>query len=212
MKRLLILLSIFISSITAYAQPECPMDSIGGGGAGVGSLDQSVIQLSPTYCTECPANGVVSWELPNDFNGHVYLHSPNGQQAFSIQVVKDCRYVMLDTCLVLPNNPSNGAFDLTFAIIGGVQLYVSGQVGDTVAIDCKSTPSPQEELTMALIDLQLCQIPTTIDAPLTTCEQSHYINITTLIEYTERSSQALPSGIYWQYCTDRRVGKKILIP
>lgn len=58
-----------------YAQPECPMDTIGGGGAGIGAIETAVVQFGPTYCTECSVQNSVSWELPTDFNGHICLHS-----------------------------------------------------------------------------------------------------------------------------------------
>jgi len=209
MKRLLILLSFITFSVSAYPQIECPQDSIGGGGAGVGAIDQSVIQPSATYCTEVSTTGMVLWELPTDFNGHVYLHSSNGQYPSSIQVVKDCRFVMMDTCLILPTHPSYGSFDLSFAINGGVQLFVSGQSGDTISIDCKSTPSPQEQLDIILLDLNTCNAPVGIEDRI----EQQYTNWLNIFDHTRYKCEKrdLPtSGIYWNY-NDAGQGRKVIV-
>lgn len=194
-----------------YAQPPCPQDSIGGGGAGVGAVDQQVIEQGPTFCTECPTGGFVSWSMPEDFNGHIQLYSPNGQQQFSLQLVQQCRWLLLDSCITLPTSPTNGPFDLRFAVFGASQLYISGQLGDTLNIICKSTPSPQEELYIPLIDLATCSVPLSIQDDWGACNAYQYIDIMTLKQFATDDENALPSGIYWKWCSTVANGKKIAI-
>lgn len=204
-------IAALVLAISLFGQPPCPQDSICGGGSGVGAIDTSVVQEGVTYCTDCPTQGSVSWTLPNDFNGYIYLLCPNGTLPSSIQVVQDCQFVLFDTCVVLPQNYNNGFFSIGIAIIGNAQIYINGQVGDSIVIDCKSTPFPQEALEAYLLDLATCQLPLPIQDDLSDCGSFQYIDLLNPKQHTTDDQNTLPRGIYWQYCGTVANGKKIAI-
>lgn len=163
MKRIIPLLLIVLA-VNCHAQ--CGYPYIGGGGSGVGAIDSAILGSLPSTCTACATQSRACWEMPDSFNGDFYVFSPNVGDTFSAQIIRDCRYLMFDTCSVLPFDASTGNFVIRFLLLGTVQVCISGQSGDTVFIVSKSTPSPQEELSVVLADLDSCGGATSVLEPL----------------------------------------------
>lgn len=185
MKTTILFFAIMIAATITGAQLPCPTDSVGGGGAGVGFVDSLVIGTIESRCTPCPTEGVVGWSIPQDFNGNVTIYSPQIGHVFALQVVRSCRYVMFDTCGVFDPDPAMNQFVVQFATVGNAAVYVSADIGDTIIVICKSTPTPQEELA-PFLDLATCSIP---------------MGITPRIEPIKRYWEF--DGYYWRQVTDR---------
>ena len=154
MKKLLITLFIILG--TAWLLfGQCGFPTIGMG-VGVHALDSAIIQESITKCTPCPTEGYVAWELIPDFNGHFFLNSDN-PELVTVQITQGCSQVLFDTCVSLPPRGVAGwAYVKEFAVIGDCQIYVSGIVGQSIFIDVKGIPTPQEELFEVLYDMDTC--------------------------------------------------------
>jgi len=160
-KIVFILLFSIVAAYVAFGQCGYPEIGVGGQYA----MASATIQPTATRCTPCPTDGTVSWELDSAFNGHVWFSSSE-QYPVSIQVTKGCDFVLLDTCMVLPQWSASGSNALLeFAVYADAQIHVSGRAGQVVFIDLKGMPSPTEQLDNVLLDLTTCNLPTGITEP-----------------------------------------------
>jgi len=159
------------------AQSPCPTDSIGGGGSGIAAMDSGIFALNiPPTCTTCDASGCDGWQLPDDFNGNVYLYGNSGDPV-SIQIIQDCRYLLWDTCMVLPVDPASSTYHPSFAVVGNSQIVVCGALQDTFMIEVKATPEPKMQISTHVLDLTNCQTPTATTEPAT--EPTRYYELLT---------------------------------
>jgi hypothetical protein len=189
MKKLLITLFIILGTAW-WLFGQCGFPTVGMG-VGVHALDSATIQQAVTKCTPCPTAGIVAWELTSDFNGHFFLNSDN-PELVTVQVTQGCSQVLFDTCVSLPPRGVAGwAYVKEFAVIGDCQIYVSGIVGQSIFIDVKGIPAPQEELFEVLYDMDTCGVLlNTEDARENTTEI--YRRLDNGLIYTT----PLPAGIY----------------
>jgi len=163
MKTVILFVLIVASAISCHSQ--CGYRAIGGGASGIASIDTAIIGSIEARCTMCPATSCVGWDLPNNYDGHLYFYCPSGGD-YSVQVTQGCDLLMLDTCGAFPPSGVAGqSFDVFFSIIGDAQVLVCGDAGDTIYINSKSTTSQQEELSVILLDLANCNMPTGIQEP-----------------------------------------------
>ena len=207
MKRLLICFALVFSFVCSISQ-TVTVDTLHVGTPQYDTLHGPLIACYDYNCN--PVNSK-TYVLSQAYSGAVDING-DGVGMFEVMVVTEDLFVHVDTCVVI--NPwAGGQYQLRFDFPDAAKIIINGSEGATITVLSKVEPGQLYALPSPILALDtICQIPTTIDAQLPTCEQQHYVNITTLIEYTDRSSQALPSGIYWQYCQDRRIGQKILVP
>ena len=161
-----IIFTLFLIASAINCQAQCGYDSIGVGIVGIPAKDTAVIGNLEPRCTRCPTAACVAWSIMDNFDGHLYFHSPSGG-IFSVQVTQNCNLLLLDTCGIFPPPGIAGlSFDIFFSVIGNAQVMVCGNFGDMIYIDSKSTTSPQEELSVVLADLDSCGGQTSILEPL----------------------------------------------
>jgi len=156
---------IIVSLMAAYvAFGQCQFTRIGIDGQY--AIDSATIQPTGSRCTPCPTDGTVSWSLDSAFNGHVWFSSSD-QYPVSIQVTKGCDFVLLDTCMVLPQWSASGSnVMIEFAVYADAQIHVSGRAGQMVYVDVKGMPTPTEQLDIVLLDLNTCNAPVGIQEPI----------------------------------------------
>jgi len=184
-----VLITLFVLALAYLVFGQCGYDSI----CSPIVMDTANIGNIQPRCTQCPADGCVAWELPDNFDGHFFLNSPNNA-LFSVQITTFCDYMIWDTCAILPPSGMAGmALVVEFSVIGNSQVVVCGAEGNDVEILVKTTTSHQEELSEILLDLTTCQIPTGIEEPKPT-QQFKYFDPITMIEVTEFK----PNGAYLQ--------------
>jgi len=170
-KIVFILLLTLAAAYVAFGQ--CGYPEIGVG-VGLHAIDSAVIQSGHTRCTPCPTDGVVSWSLDSAFNGHFFLNSDRFD-VVTVQITKGCDYLLFDTCVSLPPRGVAGwAFVHEFAVYNDAQVHVSGAIGQTVYIDVKAIPTPQEPLDVVLMDLTTCNLPTGITEPIKPTKATYF--------------------------------------
>ncbi len=156
MKKILAIIFIVLGA-TYWLFGQCGFPVIGIG-VGVHALDSAIIQESTTKCTPCPTEGYVAWEFTPDANCHFFLNS-DSPELVTVQITQGCSQVLFDTCVSLPPRGVAGwAYVKEFAVIGDCQIYVSGIVGQSIFIDVKGLPTPQEELFEVLYDMDTCGV------------------------------------------------------
>lgn len=184
---------------TAFAQTTCNYDSIGGGGSGVASVDTSIIGPFVPRCTQCATQKCVAWQLPTQSNDTVamaiYLYSNSGN-IVSVQIVKDCNFLLWDTCIVLPPDPATPAYQPRFSIVGNAQILVCGDVGDTIILNVKIVPDAHSLLDAPYMDLNTCGTPVGLEDPRS--GESTYWSIDLMTGRRSPILPPLPPGIYFQ--------------
>ena len=199
---------IIVSLMAAYvAFGQCQFTRIGIDGQY--AIDSATIQPTGSRCTPCPTDGTVSWSLDSAFNGHLWFSSSD-QYPVSIQVTKGCDFVLLDTCMVLPQWSASGSNAMIeFAVYADAQIHVSGRAGQMVYVDVKGMPTPTEQLDIILLDLNTCNAPVGIEDRI----EQQYTNWLNILDYTRYKCEKrdLPmSGIYWNY-NDAGQGRKVIV-
>lgn len=206
MKRLLICISIILSFSCAMSQ-TVTVDTLFVGTPQTDTLDGDLIDC---YVYSCSPEKSHEWFLPNAAQGVIDIAAT--PDLYEVIVIVEGSFVVIDTCLQLFDY-AGGEFRLIYTFSTNVRIIVNGPANSIVNAKSKVEPSPVFPLLPdPIIDLDTLCLPTNTMAQYKPCERSNYISITTLQEYHEQRLHDLPRGVYWQYCEDRRVGQKILVP
>jgi hypothetical protein len=190
MKKIKILLFMLSAWATGIAQ--CSFDTVSvSGSPGVGMQTDTLTEpMLPCWPYNCKATYCHSWQLPQNFTGHLELFSnTTSLLSLNIQIWEDCHYVRFETCTFVAQQNIQD-WDTILDFPDNAQVVVCNS-NEPITIVIKPGPATDTLPPAFLYVDTLCGALLPVEIPASP-EEPTYVNPSTGIEH----GLPLPAGLW----------------